>query len=468
MKPSERLANFACGYRADSIPAEALTRVKAAIMDYTGVLLAGVDEDCARLVRQAIAPMGGDPQATVWGTDTKTSMMLAALANGTAAHVLDLDDTNPAMMSHPSVQLLPGLFALGEHRHSRGADLLDAYVVGFEVGSCLGRALYPELITEGWFPVGVLGTVMQTAACARLLRLNADQVRMAIGIAANLASGLRCNNGTMAKPLLAGQVGSNGILAAILAGDGITANPNALEAQFGFAANFGGADSERLTEALRGLGKDFEILSTGISHKLHACCAGGHIPIDCALEISNDPGFDPEEIESVEVSVHFGVQYVLIHPRPETDAEAKFSLEYAVARALLDGRMGPEQFTDSKVMDPRVRSLMERVVPSYYGDPNDDLIEAKGPFPVELRVRMHDGTMLTAGAEHARGTAANPLTWSDLESKFRSCVSGRLAPAAADALLVRLHEFEKLRDVTEIVAYLSPRASYHHGMEVGL
>jgi 2-methylcitrate dehydratase PrpD len=249
MDPSQRISEFVETFPREQLPKEARQRAAASMLDYTGVLLAGVDEDCARLIRQAVARMGGDPQATVWGTDVKTSMLLAALANGTAAHAIDLDDTNPAMMSHPSIQLLPGLLALGEHRHARGADLLDAYVVGFEVGASLGRALYPELITGGWFPVGVLGTVMQAAACARLLRLNADQVRMAIGVAANLASGLRCNNGTMAKPLLAGQVGSNGVLSATLAGDGFTANPDALEAQFGFAANFSGADSERTPAA---------------------------------------------------------------------------------------------------------------------------------------------------------------------------------------------------------------------------
>jgi 2-methylcitrate dehydratase PrpD len=466
MDASQRISEFIASFPSKKIPGNARRRATASVLDYTGVLLAGLSEESARKARKIVTAMGGARQATIWGTDLETSVTHAALANGTAAHALDLDDTNPAMMSHPSIQLLPGLFALGEHRHSSGAQLLDAYVVGFEVGACLGRAMFPGLITGGWFPVGVLGTVMQTAACARLLGLGAEQSRAAIGLATNLASGLRCNNGFMAKPLLAGQVGSNGILAALLAGDAVTASPDALEAQFGFAANFSGTAPDRLAEAAAGLGKDYEILSSGISHKLHACCAGGHIPIDCALEIVAAPGFDSGQIESVEVSVHFGVQYVLIHSRPNTEDEAKFSLEYAVARALLDCRMGPEQFTVEKVMDPAVRRLIDRIEPSYYGDPAESPAAAEGPYPVELRVTMRNGEVLSARAEHARGTSGSPLSWTELAEKFRRCTTGLLPPEVADAFIAQVADIEGVRDVTELVADLSPRARYHHGMEV--
>jgi 2-methylcitrate dehydratase PrpD len=466
MEATERIAQFISSYPAEKISEEARRRTTAAVLDYTAVLLAGVDEDSARLVRRTVYAMGGTPQASVWGTDVRTSPMLAALANGTAAHALDLDDTNRWMMSHPSIQLLPGLFALGEHQHRNGREVIDAYVVGFEVGTTLGRAFYPNLITEGWFPVGVLGTVMQAAACARLLGLPSNQARMALGIATNLASGLRCNNGTMAKPLMAGQVGSNGVLAALLAKEGMTADEGAIEAQFGYFSNFSRAEPDQLVKAVDSLGDGLEILSSGISHKLHACCAGGHIPIDCTLEIVSTAAIDADAIEEVEVSVHHGVQYFLIHSRPTTGAEAKFSLEYAVARALLDGRMGPEQFVDAKVVEPQVRALIEKVKPAHYGEPIKDPADAEGPFPVEVRVKMRDGTVHSAGAEHARGTEKNPLTWADLVEKFRQCTAGRLAEPSANMLIETVKNLDTMRDVTELIAPLSPRARYHHGMEV--
>jgi 2-methylcitrate dehydratase PrpD len=377
------------------------------------------------------------------------------------------------MMSHPSIQLLPGLFALGEQRRSSGVQILDAYIVGFEVGARLGKATYPSLITEGWFPVGVLGTVMQTAACARLLSLKPDAVRAALGVAANTASGLRCNSGFMAKPLMAGQVGSNGVLAATLASAGLTANPNALEAEFGFIANFSGRHGEHLAEAVEclersveDLGRHFEILSSGITHKLHSCCAGGHVPIDCALEIASTPGFDLAEIRSVDVRVHYGVQYLLIHQRPATEAEARFSLEYAVARALMDGTMRPEQFTADKVSELDVQSLMERIKPSFYGESDGAPSSADGPFPVELRVEMNNGRVLTARGEHARGTPDNPLSWDELAAKFRANTARILPTAEADHVIEHVADFEDASDVTELVAHLSPRARYHHGMEV--
>jgi 2-methylcitrate dehydratase PrpD len=430
-------------------------RTGGAVLDYAGVLLAGLDDESARIVRRTVSTMGGSPQASVWGTGARTSVMLAALANGTAAHALDLDDTNRWMMSHPSIQLLPGLFALGEHEDHSGYDLIDAYVVGFEVGARLGRALYPNLITQGWFPVGVLGTVMQAAACARLLGLTSHQTQMALGIATNLASGLRCNNGSMAKPLLAGQVGSNGVLAALLARDGMTASPRALEAQFGYHENYSRGDPAVLGRAVDSLGEGLEILASGINHKLHACCAAGHVPIDCALEIVGRTALDPEAIEDVEVSIHYGVKYFLIHPRPTTGAEAKFSLEYAVARALLDGRMGPEQFTPDKVVEPRVRALIEKIRPCPYGEPVTDPADAEGPFPVEVRVRMKDGAVHSARAVHARGTPENPLTRADLEDKFRQCTSGRLSPSAAEGFIGRVAGFATVPRIEDLVTLLT-------------
>jgi len=466
MRASQRIAAFITSFPSGKIPEPARLAAVGAVLDYTGVLLAGIEDDSARIVRQMVSAMGGSPQATIWGSDLRTSVTLAALANGTAAHALDLDDTNRWMMSHPSVQLLPGLLALGEHRRCGGDELIDSYVVGFEVGATLGKALHPNLITRGWFPVGVLGVMMQTAACVRLLGLDPDRARMALGIAANLASGLRCNNGTMAKPLMAGQVGSNGVLAALLAQNGMTADRQAIESRFGFFSNFGGEDPELLERALGALGDRLEILESGISHKLHSCCAAGHIPIDCVLDIVGDSFIDAEAIDVIEVKAHHALQYFLIHPRPTTGAEAKFSLEYAVARTLLDGRMGPEQFSADKVSDPRVHALIEKVRPVYYGEPIQNPADAEGPFPVEVKVTMRDGTVHSAGAEHAKGTQYSPLEWTDLEDKFRRYTAGSLAREVVDPLIERIRDIEKMRDVTELLGYLSPRARYHHGLEV--
>lgn len=443
MNPTQRIIDFITGHNLSDTPSEALEKTKASIMDYTGVTLAGTADQSSAIVRKTIREMGGAPQAGVWGSDLKTSANLAALANGTAAHALDYDDTNQVMMAHPSIQLLPALFALGEYRQKKGEDLMLAYVIGFEFGARLGRTLNPHLVVNGWFPVGPLGTMMQTAACSRLMGLNQDQVKTALGIAASLASGLRCNSGTMAKPLVAGTSASNSILAVSLAAEGMTANQAVLEDQFGFVENFGCKDKEKLEAQVESLGESFEMLDSGISYKLYPCCAGTHASIDCALDIVTADPINPDDIEQIKVSVSSGVKFLLIHPRPKTVAEAKFSLEYCVARAIVDGGVGREQFTQGKVDDPTLQSLIKKVKPDY---------QNHFSAAVEIEVIMKDGKRFSSRVDTARGMPGSPLTREELERKFRQCAGSVLPDEETNSTLERLKHFERVDDVAEFVS----------------
>lgn len=452
MTPSERLALFASTYQARELPEKGLERVKAGIMDYVGVMLAGRDEECAVLVRRMVSAMGGAAQASIWGTGQKTSLCLAALANGTAAHALDFDDVSLLMFAHPSLQLLPGLFALGEYQHRSGLDLITAYVAGFEVGAKLGRAMNPNHVTQGWFPVGTMGPLMQAAACARLLNLTPRQTQMALGLAANMASGLRANNGTMAKPLLAGHGAASGILAAALAKEGMTANPDVLEDRFGYIENFSGGSRAELAHALESLGNPLDIAESGVSFKLYPCCAGAHSAIDCALKIAQRHAPIIEEIEAIEMLVPARLRFVLIHPRPWTVDEARFSLEYCVSRALIDRQMGVAQFTPQKIADSAVRVLMEKVQPQYH-----EFATAKGDLgydrlPVEINLHLSGGLVHSARVEHAKGTPQNPLSWSELEEKFRQCCSRMLSDAKIRDIVKQFSDFEQLADIVSLTS----------------
>ncbi len=443
MNPTQKIIEFITGHNLTDTPPEALEKTKASIMDYVGVTLAGTTDPASAIVRKTVKAMGGAPQAGVWGSDLKTSVNLAAMANGTAAHALDYDDTNPVMMAHPSLQLLPALFALGEYRHAAGEEVINAYVIGYEVGARLGKTLNPFLVMNGWFPVGPLGTMMQTAACSRLLGLDQELVRMALGIAASLASGLRCNSGSMAKPLVAGTSASNAILAVSLAAEGMTANQDVLEAQFGFVQNFGCKDEKKLGAEVESLGQSFEMLESGMSYKLHPCCAGTHASIDCALEALASSPIDPDEIEHIKVSVSSGVKFLLIHPRPTTVAEAKFSLEYCVARAILDRGVGQEQFTQAKIDDPALVSLIAKVKPDY---------QNHFSTAVEVEITIKDGKRLSSNLETARGMPGSPLSRDELERKFRQCAGSFLSDGQTDSTLERLAHFERVNDVADFVA----------------
>ena len=453
-KATERLARFAAEYAEEKIPTEALENAKAGILDYIGVVLAGVGEESATLVRKTVETMGGSPQALIWGTKAKTSAPLAALVNGIAAHALDLDDTNPVMLAHPSLQLLPGLFALGEYEHFRGRDVLSAYVIGFEVGATLGRALHPNHIAQGWLPIGTLGPIMEAAACARLLGLTYKQVQMALGLASNFASGIRCNSGTMAKHLLAGHGAYSGVMAAILARNGMTANGKCMESPFGYFENFSRGDPRRLEQAIDTLGKPFAILESGISFKLYPCCAGAHVAIDCALDIALRHSPKRTEIEAIDILAHHGLRAILIYPRPRTVSEARFSLEYVVCRALLDREMGPDQFLLHKINDSHIGALMGKANITYYDKAltANDLETSR--FPVEIGVRLKNGKVLVSRIEHAKGTIRNPVSRADLEKKFRRCISNSPVNHMAERILDNVSTFEKIRNIHEFVGML--------------
>jgi len=350
------------------------------------------------------------------------------------------------------IQLLPGLFALGEYGHRTGKDIILSYITGFEIGAKLGKALNPNLVYQGWFPVGVLGTIMQTAACAKLLGLDKEKVQMALGIATNLASGLRCNNGTMAKPLMAGKVGENGILAALLAAEGMNANPRALESQFGFFENFSRGELSNLKEAVYSSGGPLHILQSGISYKLYPCCAGTHMPIDAVLEIVQSHHPDPEGIQEIEVSLGSYARFLLIHPRPQTEAQAKFSLEYCVARAVLDGQIGPDQFRSEKIQDPKVLALIEKVKPNYY---EAALVEKGKRPPTDVTIRMKSGEVYSARVDQARGTVGNPLTLEELEEKFHRCCRGMLSDSGILQTKEQLRSFEQIHDVADFISILN-------------
>jgi 2-methylcitrate dehydratase PrpD len=327
-------------------------------------------------------------------------------------------------------------------------------VVGLEVGAKLGRALNPNMVLQGWFPVGVLGTVMQTAACAKLLNLSTDQIQMALGIAMNMAAGLRCNNGTMAKPLVSGNLGANGIQAAILAQDGFTANPIALEDKLGFFENFSRGDIAELEKAVDALGDEpLEILQSGISLKRYPCCAGSHMPIDGVLDIVTANSPEPDNIKEIHVSLPERIQYLLIHPRPKTESQAKFSLEYCVARAVMDGEMGLDQFEIEKIRDPEVLPLMEKIRPTYY-ELNSLPSDRNTPL-VEISIKMTDDRVFTSRVQFPRGTVHNPLSEEMHKKKMVQCMSRQMEEDRIEKVLNTLNRFYELEDVTDLVGMLN-------------
>ncbi len=447
MNVSERLARFVA--ETENLPEEAIDQAKWAVLDTLGVTLAGSREESARTVADWLREQGGRADATVLGRGFRAPVADAALANGTAAHALDFDDVSLPMRGHPSVPLLPAAIAVAEQAGRSGRDLLAAFVLGFEVEAKLGRAIGEPHYALGWHATSTLGTLGAAAACARLLRLDAGQTRMALGIAASLASGLQQNFGTMTKPLHAGWAARSGAFAAGLAARGFTADPRALEGESGFLrAMSGGAEID--LEPFAVLGEPFEITSSGFGVKLYPCCYATHRSLDAALELRERYRIDPAGIAAVRVEVSRGTLVPLRREPPATGLEGKFSLEYCLAAALVDGGVGLA-FSDEAVSRPAVRELMSKLRTSEG--------EEAGAYPIggyaEVRIVLRDGAGHSLRVDAPRGDPSRPLSWEELAAKFRDCATGLLSPEGAERSVSLVKRLGELPDVAELTEALT-------------
>jgi 2-methylcitrate dehydratase PrpD len=420
-------------------PDAARARALEAIIDTIGVALAGAGEPAARIVHATLVNVGATdplrgasgPGCGIWGTGLRAPAPDAALANGTAAHALDFDDMCFVSLAHPSAPIVPAVIAAAEIAGASGRAVLDAYVIGFEIQARLGRLMNPRHYQRGWHCTSTLGALSAAAGASRVLGLGPEAIRHALGIAASSASGLKENFGTMVKPLHAGLAARDGVMAALLAKGGLTASANAIDGPQGFLHAF---DSERddLASETADLGRRWEILDTGITVKLYPSCAGTHPTIDALLDLRAAHALTADDIDRIEIDVDPIVPTILIYDRPTSALEAKFSLPFCAAAALVFGRVGIDTFDDHVIRDPRVTSLMTRVemrVDDAIGRGKPALTEAR------VRVRLKNGREVAQDAHGARGYPENPASAEALEAKFLGCAARALpAERAADLL----------------------------------
>src|SRR5262245_17340357 len=427
-------------------PGAARQRAAAAVCDTTGVILAGVVEPAARIVRGAIDSHG---RCHILGTATQSGAGDAALANGVAAHALDYDDMCFVSMAHPSCALVPAVLAAAEAANASGRTALHGYVAGFELECRLGSVMNPRHYhTRGWHCTSSIGTPGAAAAAARVLGLPPAHVEHALGIAASLACGLKENIGTMTKPLHAGVAARNGVTAALLARSGFTASEDALTGPQGYlAAMDSGGSADDFARAASDLGVRWEIDETGISVKLYPSCAATHPPLDVLLDLARGRQLTADEIDAILVEVDTMTPRLLIYDRPQTGLEAKFSMPFCAAAAILFGHPTVDTFDDAHIKDPRVQGLMPRV--SMRG--NSDFDAAAPLSQARVSIRLRDGEAVSAHADGARGYPGR-LTDAELGMKFLACARRSIPAAQAEAALAAARVLDAAADVGELIA----------------
>lgn len=452
---TEQVAHLITETTYEHLPAEAVTQAKRALLDTIGVTLAGHQEEAGRIITQWVREAGGSQEAMVLGTGLYTAPALAALANGTLGHALDFDDVTAHLRGHPSIPVAPAVLALGEAVGASGAEVMLAFILGVEVEAKIGKAMTSAHPRRGWHPTATIGGLGAAAAAAKILELNTAQTQIALGIAASKASGLRQNFGTMTKPLHAGEAARSGVEAAQLAQRGFTADRHILESRFGFFSTFVGDGEFDLDVVLQDFGAPYEIVSPGIGVKPYPACRQTHRAIDAMLALVHTHHLQPDDVSEIVCEISARMEDFLIYHQPQSGLEGKFSMEYCVAAALLHGQMGLAQFSDASVQDPRVQALLRQVRLEH---PDQQATDWDAPIPDIIKVTLRDGRHLQQRVDIPKGDPALPLSWAELEAKFRDCATAVLTPEQIQEAVQHITHLEELSTLQPLMASLTGTA----------
>jgi 2-methylcitrate dehydratase PrpD len=447
---AQEISTFVTDTDFDSLGSELIEKGKEHVLDTLGVLVAASADSLMGILDGFLTDLGPGNQATILGAGRRTSVVNAALVNGILAHGLDYDDSSWRLIGHPSAAVLPAVLAIGEHQKKSGRDLLCAYLLGTEVSCKLGQAAEPELYEAGWHATGVVGVLGATAASAYLLRLTEAQLSMALGIGASLACGLRQNFGSLTKPFHAGAAAQHGVMAALLAKNGFTSNPDSLEGKSGFFHNF--TAGKKSVQPIR-FGSPFDILTPGFFIKPYPSCAATHTAIEAALDLVHRYKIQPENVRKVQVGSGPVGPIMLVHRQPNTGFEGKFSMPFVVAMAIKDGKVGLESFTDENANHSLVRQLINKT--EFYVDPKfakRTIDEA----PANVTITTTDGQKLAEAIEDPLGSPTRPLSGEALKSKFRDCLKRRVTSGNIDRAIELLAALEELPDVSKLIRALVP------------
>jgi len=449
---AEILAARIAQSRYEQISDAALLQANAGLLDTLGVGIAGSREPAAVIAGKALSNYAGS--ATVWGCDQRLPPLEAAFVNGVAANVLDFDDCTDNLGGHPSSPVLPAVLALAQERGASGRQMLLAYVVGFEVETQLGRGVNFHHYEKGWHATSTLGVFAAGAACAKLLDLDAARIAHTLSLCASLSSGIKANLGAMAKPMHIGQSSRNGLLAALLAADGFSGQPDAFEHPHGFLDVYNGPGQYDIARIVEKWGTPWDIEFPGIAIKQYPCCLSTQSAVDLALQLADRHGIDASRIRSVEARISARRLAHTDRPGPKSALEAKLSIQYVLARALLDGGVRLEHFSEEIWREGRIAEFMTRI--DVAALPEEAVQSDMG---AHLTLKLEDGDTVSGRIERPVGHTPGVLLDAErLKQKFHHCVDSVLGERQAERLFNAVHAIDTATDLNVIASLLSRRA----------
>jgi len=444
----------------EQIPKEVIELGKQSILDGLGLALAGSRAETGSISRKYVQQIGVcNGKATIIGSAQRTSPRFAALVNGISIHADDFDDTQLAaakdrvygLLMHPTVPVLPAIFALAEQRAFSGKEWMVAYHVGAEVECKIAEAVAPRHYQDGFHTTGTCGPFGSVAACAKLLKFDLPKTLNAFGLAASQSAGLRENFGTMTKPFQAGHAAESGLISAELVALGWSAAEQILEADRGFF--HAAAGSYDPSAIMNRMGNPWTFATPGVSLKPYPSGSLTHPAMTELARLIDAHKIQATQVEKVDVGANHNMTTTLLHHQPRTGLEAKFSMEFCLAILLLEHKAGLGQFSDKVVQRPDVQEMIRRI--NFYVDAEAESAGYDKMTSI-LKVHLTDGSVITGRADFGKGSPANPMSFEETAEKFRGCAEFAEWPKAKTEEIIT---FTKALEAAPDVSALSPLLS---------
>ena len=451
-KLAELLADFIVATRYEDLSAEVVEKVKEYIVDVTGCMVGGSREPQATILLDVMKQMGGNEDSSVLAQGYKTSMMNAAMINGTQGHLFDFDDDHREGTMHPTVAVYPAVMAMAEKMNASGKDVIRALVLGLEVMIRVGESFLGKSYYQGFHPTGTCGVFGAAAGCACLLNLNAEQTTYALGLAGSFTAGTQewSTEGSWQKPLQAGHPAMCGVMCALLAQQDFIGARTVFEGPNGFIRAHSFQDIFDYGRLTNKLGEKWEMMDTSI--KVHACCRFAGPLADCALDLYQQ-GVRAKDVKSIVAKVcDFSIRVLCTPPEPKykptTHVDAQFSLPWTIAVAICKNKTGPVQFTEKSLDDPEVLELAAKV--TWELDPEAEAVYPEY-YPSTVVATLHDGREVTAHVDYPKGDPENPVSMDEIIAKFNMMTEKYMDQAKRDTFVAKVKKLEGIAGIAEVV-----------------
>lgn len=447
------LSKYVSELSYDALPADVIIAAKNCILDYMGCALFATQTDMGKIIAD-FCRQGNTGRCTILPDfHGKYDATFAGLANGTFAHGFELDDIDLPSISHPGAAVIPAALALAEERGVSGKRFLEAIVVGYEIMSRVGRPIAAPHLERGHHPTGTFGTYGATAACCKILGLDAERTAWAFGIAGSLASGLAqfSISGSMVKRIHAGKSAQQGVMSAKLAEKGYTGPIDILEGKLGFCRTFrGDTETVNLKALTDDLGKTYAITDTTV--KPSAACGVLHAPIECIQKIRAANSFEPDDIEKIVVRGHHNLVHAHNVYEPTSILSAQYSLPFNVGMCLLGDIEDPSPYLSDEILNNQAVIALGRKVSTEMDDEIESLFPAQ--FGGKVDIYLKNGQVLQQAILHQKGSAGNPFTPEELYRKYYKLAITVIPEATAEELGKRIKRIDTFADIDELYKWL--------------